>query len=269
MLKFCTVLLRQRRYIPTVLGSWTQARGAGHSKWSTIKHAKGDADAKKAIISTKVAREVTSAVKAAGPDPTTNLRLAYALDKARLYNVSKDVVENCIRRAVDGKEGAVMETVIYEGTGPGGTAFLVECLTDKRTRTAPAMRHVFSKFGGDLGVAGSVAWQFETLGCVTLSKPGGAGAAFDEDLVLATALDAGASDVEFHGEVAEVFCAPATTHAVKAALVAAGLHLKSTEITRMAKAKVEVAGSDEAVFSRLLDELEENEDVQNVYHNAA
>jgi transcriptional/translational regulatory protein YebC/TACO1 len=152
----------------------------------------------------------------------------------------QDVWEGAIRRAVEGKEGAVLETILYEGTGPAGTAFMVECLTDKRTRTGPAMRHIFTKYGGDLGATGSVAWQFQQTGVVVVDlKKQAEGSTADEDTVMMVALDAGATDVKVDEEegLAEVYCPVQATHSVKQALEAAKAHVQSSAITRFASVR--------------------------------
>jgi transcriptional/translational regulatory protein YebC/TACO1 len=211
-------------------------------------------------------------------------------DKARVANVTKDVVENAIRRAVEGKDATVLETVLYEGSSAGGISFMVECLTDKRTRTGPAMRHIFTKYGGDLGGSGSVSWQFEQRGLVVVEMrasgdAGGGGAAggsgsgaggssggssaVTEDDVMTAAIDAGAADVEFDDDegVALVDCPSQETHAVRRALEAASLRVRTAEVRWVPKTTMEVPESNDT-FARMLDALEDNDDVQNVWHNA-
>ena len=160
------------------------------------------------------------------------MRLSHALDKAKVHNVPKDVVEGALKRAVDGKDGAVLETIMYEGTGVGGTAFLVECLTDSRNRTAPALRHVFSKHGGALGTSGSTAWQFEARGRVCVEVPA-AGDGDAEEQLLEAGLEAGADDVQYDDgdTTAALMCDPASTHALRTALEEAGYAVQSAELT--------------------------------------
>jgi len=246
-------------------------RFAGHNKWSKIKKSKGLADAQKAVIYSKISKEISAAVKAGGPDPAANLRLASALDRAKLNHVTKEVIDGALKRAADSKDAHNLETVFYEGTGPGGSAFMVECLTDKRTRTGPAMRHIFTKFGGELGATGSVSWQFPLSGhlLVDLKREADGSGGVSEDSVLAAALDAGATDVQVDDEegTADVMCPPNLTHQLKVALASANVPVVSASITRFPSSQVDVSGHEDTVRA-MIEAFEDNEDVQHVFHNA-
>ena len=185
---------------------------SGHSKWSTIKHKKGAADAKRGKLFTKLSRSILVAAKEGGPDPATNMALANAIEKARSYSMPKDNIDRAIAKGSgEGTDGAMFETVVYEGYGPEGVAVLVEALTDNRNRTAADVRHLFSKHGGNLGATGAVAWQFERRGIVLVPAEG----VDEEELFLAVA-DAGADDVEQDGSVFQVSSAPEQLSAVRA-----------------------------------------------------
>ncbi len=237
---------------------------SGHSKWSSIKHKKGAADAKRGKLFSKLSRAIIVAAREGGPDPAANLALQNAVEKARSYSMPKDNIERAIARGsgADG-DAAAYETVIYEGYGPSGVAVLVEALTDNRNRTAAEVRHIFSKQDGNLGTSGAVAWLFERRGLVLVD----AGATDEDDLTLAAA-EGGADDVSLDGSTYQVVCAPEDLNAVRGAIEEAGIEVRSAESTMVPKTTVAV--EDEAAarkIVRLMDALEENDDVQDVYAN--
>ena len=237
---------------------------SGHSKWSSIKHKKGAADAKRGQLFSKLSRAIIVAAKEGGPDPAGNLALQNAIEKARSYSMPKDNIERAIARGSGADaEAASFETVVYEGYGPEGVAVLVEALTDNRNRTASEVRHAFTKHGGNLGTTGAVAWQFERRGVVLVSAAGA-----DEESVLMAAADGGADDVELDGTSFVVTSAPESLSAVRQALEAGGFAVESVELAMVPKTTVAV--SDESVARRivkLVEGLEDTEDVQDVYAN--
>jgi YebC/PmpR family DNA-binding regulatory protein len=236
---------------------------AGHSKWANIKHRKAAADAKKGKVFTRLIKEITVAAKLGGGDPNTNPRLRLAMDKAREANMTKDSVQNAIKRGSGQLDGVSYEEVRYEGYGAGGAAVMVDCLTDNRTRTVAEVRHAFTKNGGNVGSDGSVAYLFKHCGQF-LFAPG-----TSEDKVMEAAIDAGAEDVVTNedGSV-EVVCAPPDFAAVSAALAKAGLKPELAEITMKPTAEAALAGDEAARMRQLLDALENLDDVQNVYTTA-
>jgi YebC/PmpR family DNA-binding regulatory protein len=236
---------------------------AGHSKWANIKHRKAAADAKKGKVFTRLIKEITVAAKLGGGDPNTNPRLRLAMDKAREANMTKDSVQNAIKRGSGQLDGVSYEEVRYEGYGAGGAAVMVDCLTDNRTRTVAEVRHAFTKNGGNVGSDGSVAYLFKHCGQF-LFAPG-----TSEDKVMEAAIDAGAEDVVTNedGSV-EVVCAPPDFAAVSAGLAKAGLKPELAEITMKPTAEAPLAGDDAARMRQLLDALENLDDVQNVYTTA-
>ena len=236
---------------------------AGHSKWANIQHRKGRQDAKRGKLFTRVIKEITVAAKMGGPDPSANPRLRLAMDKASEANMPKDTVQRAIQRGAGGLEGANYEEIRYEGYGIGGAAVIVDCLTDNRTRTVAEVRHAFSKNGGNLGTDGSVAFQFRHCGQF-LFAPG-----TPEDRIMEIAIDAGADDVSTDAEGGvEVTCAPGDFAALKDALAKAGLKADVAEITMKPLNETSLAGDDAAKMQKLLDALENLDDVQQVYTNA-
>ncbi len=237
---------------------------SGHSKWSTIKHKKGAADAKRGKLFSKLSRAIMVAAKEGGADPASNLALQNAIEKARSYSMPKDNIERAIAKGSGADaEGSGFDTVLYEGYGPEGVAVLVEALTDNRNRTASEVRHQFAKHGGNLGTAGAVAWQFERRGIVLVPAED----ADEESLLLAVA-DAGADDVEADGSSFVITSPPEVLSAVREAVEAAGFSVESSELAMVPKATVEI--SDEATarkLMRLVEGLEESDDVQDVYAN--
>jgi len=236
---------------------------AGHSKWANIKHRKAAADAKKGKVFTRLIKEITVAAKLGGGDPNSNPRLRLALDKAREANMTKDSVQNAIKRGTGTLEGVSYEEARYEGYGPGGAAVLVDCLTDNRTRTVAEVRHAFTKNGGNLGSDGSVSYLFKHVGQFVFA-PG-----TSEDKVMETGLDAGAEDVVKNDDGSvELICAPADFPAVQAALEKAALKAEVAEVTMKAGTEAALGGAEGQRMQSLLDALENLDDVQNVYTTA-
>jgi YebC/PmpR family DNA-binding regulatory protein len=237
---------------------------SGHSKWSSIKHKKGAADAKRGKLFSKLSRAIIVAAKEGGPDPEANTTLANAIQKARDNSMPKDNIERAIARGAGATaDGETYETVTYEGYGDGGVAVFVEALTDNRNRTAAEVRHIFAKNDGNLGTSGAVAWLFERKGVVIV-----AGDSVDEDELMLVAADAGAEDVQQDGSSYEIVSAPEDFAAVRAALEAAGIAFESAELTMLPKTTVAVEDESTAKkLLRLMDALEENDDVQAVYAN--
>ena len=237
---------------------------SGHSKWSTIKHKKGAADAKRGQLFTKLSKAIIVAAKEGGGDAAANLSLQNAIEKAKSYSMPKDTIERAIARgAGTDADAAAYETIVYEGYGPDGVAVLVEALTDNRNRTASDVRHLFTKHGGNLGTTGAVAWLFERRGIVLVDAAG-----IDEDELTLAAAEGGAEDVELDGSVFEVSCAPEDLVAVRQAIEGAGIKVESAELSMVPKTTVEVAEEPSAKkLIRLIEGLEENDDVQGVYAN--
>jgi YebC/PmpR family DNA-binding regulatory protein len=236
---------------------------AGHSKWANIQHRKGRQDAKRGKLFTRLIKEITVSAKLGGGDATANPRLRLALDKASEANIPKDTLQRAIQRGAGGLDGATYEEIRYEGYGIGGAAVIVDCMTDNRTRTVAEVRHAFSKHGGNLGTDGSVAFMFRHCGQL-LYVPG-----TSEDRVMEAAIEAGAEDVLTDDEGGiEVICQPGDFHSVKAALDKAGLKAEVAEITMRAETAAPLAGEDAQTMQKLLDALENLDDVQQVYTNA-
>jgi YebC/PmpR family DNA-binding regulatory protein len=237
---------------------------SGHSKWSSIKHKKGAADAKRGKLFSKLSRAIIVAAKEGGPDPAGNLALQNAIEKARSYSMPKDNIERAIARGSGADADAdTFETVIYEGYGPSGVAVIVEALTDNRNRTASDVRHAFDKNDGNLGTSGAVAWLFERRGIVIVSADG-----VDEDELTLAAAEGGADEVSADGSIFEIVSAPESLTSVREALEAAGFTVDSAELSLLPKTTVEVADESAAKkVLRLIDQLEENDDVQEVYSN--
>lgn len=236
---------------------------AGHSKWANIKHRKAAQDAKRGKLFTKFIRELTVAAREGGSDPDSNPRLRAAIDKALSNNMTRDTVERAIKRGAGELDGQVLETIMYEGYGPGGTAVMVETMTDNRNRTVSGVRNAFSKSGGNLGTDGSVAYLFEKRGVISFDT------GCDEDTIMDAALDAGADDVVTHDDGSiDVYTTPEDFGAVKDALDAAGLEAVNAEVTMVPSTKAELDADTAPKFLRLIDNLEDHDDVQEVYHNA-
>jgi YebC/PmpR family DNA-binding regulatory protein len=237
---------------------------SGHSKWSSIKHKKGAADAKRGKLFSKLSRAIIVAAKEGGPDPAGNLALQNAIEKARSYSMPKDNIERAIARGSGAdSDAAEFETVIYEGYAPSGVAVIVEALTDNRNRTASDVRHVFAKNDGSLGGSGAVSWLFERRGVVLVPTEGS-----DEDELTLAAAEGGADDVSLDGSTYQVVSPPEVLTSVREALESAGFTVESAELTMIPKTTVEVADETTAKkVLRLIDQLEESDDVQDVYAN--
>lgn len=235
---------------------------AGHSKWANMKHRKARQDAKKNKIFTKIIRELTVAARL-NPDVSVNPRLRLAVDKALSENMTRDTIDRAIKRGAGASEGENYEELVYEGYGPNGVAVIVETMTDNHKRTVADVRHAFTKAGGSLGTNGSVAYLFTRRG-VLIFAPG-----MNEDALMEAALEAGADDVVAHDDGSfEVFTAPEQFNDVKDALLAAGLAPDSSEVTLVPSTRAEVDADHVSAFFKMLDQLEDSDDVQNVYHNA-
>ena len=236
---------------------------AGHSKWANIQHRKGRQDEKRQRIWTRVVREIMVAARTGGGDPSANPRLRLAIEKAKAANMPADTVKRNIDKATGNLEGVTYEEIRYEGYGIGGAAIIVDTMTDNRVRTVAEVRHAFSKNGGNMGTEGSVAFQFKHCGQLIFA-PG-----TSEDKVMEVALEAGAEDVVTDDEGAiEVLTAPADFEAVKNALEAAGLTADMAEVTMRAENSIDLVADEAARMQKLLDILEDLDDVQNVFHNA-
>jgi YebC/PmpR family DNA-binding regulatory protein len=236
---------------------------AGHSKWANIKHKKAAADAKRGKVWTRLIKEIQVAARMGGGDPDTNPRLRLAMDKATDANMPKDNIKRAIERGTGGADGANYEEIRYEGYGIGGAAVIIDTMTDNRTRTVAEVRHAFSKYGGNMGVEGSVAFLFTSVGQF-LFAPG-----TSEDALMEAALEAGADDVTTNDDGSiEVLCDPDAYSDVKSALEAAGFKAELAEITMKAANDIALLGDDGVRMQKLLDVIEDLDDVQNVYTNA-
>ena len=235
---------------------------SGHSKWSTIKHKKGAADAKRGQLFSKLARAIMVAAKEGGPDPAANNALAAAVEKARSYSMPKDNIDRAIERGAGKEGGASFEAILYEGYGPSGVAVIVEVLTDNKNRSAAEVRNIFTKHNGSLGGPGSVAWIFERRGSLTVDA-----GRFTEDDVMEAAIEGGADDVTLEGDTIQIVTEPAALSAVREALDAAGIECDAVELTMMPKNTVKLDEADARKTLRLIDALESSDDVQEVYAN--
>jgi len=234
---------------------------SGHNKWSTIKHKKGAADAKRGKIFTKLIKEISVAAKLGGGDPNGNPRLRTAVDKAKAENMPKDNIDRAIKKGTGGMEGVTYEEIVYEGYGPGGAAVLVEVLTDNRNRSVSDIRSIFTKNNGNMGEAGCVSWMFSKKGLIVYDK------SVDFDQLFEAAIEAGADDVTEQDEQIEVTTEPATFIEVREALGAKGFKMANAEITMIPQTQVVLDGKQAESMLRLMDKLEDNDDVQNVYAN--
>lgn len=236
---------------------------SGHSKWATIKRKKGANDAIRGAMTTKISREITIAVKMGGADPTGNMRLKLALSKAKANNVTKDNINRAIQKGLGASDTSNYEEINYEGYGPGGVAILLDILTDNRNRTAADVRHIFSKHGGNLGEKGSVAWMFKKKAVFVVDKEN----FDDEDTLMEIVMDAGAEDFDSDDETFEITAAPEDFDAIEKVLGEKGIETASAEITQVPDTTVKLSGADAEKMQKLLDALDENDDVQNVYGN--
>ncbi|MFO7576962.1 MAG: YebC/PmpR family DNA-binding transcriptional regulator [Pelovirga sp.] len=234
---------------------------AGHSKWANIKHRKGAQDAKRGKIFTKLIKEITVAARIGGADLESNARLRLAVDKAKQANMPKDNIDRAIKKGTGDLDGVTYEEGTFEGYGPGGVAVIVEFMTDNRTRTVAEVRHAFNKYGGSLGVSGSVAFLFDRKGQIIFDG------AQDFDSIFEAALEAGAEDVKEEGGVIEVVVNPTDYEVVRNALTARGLKYESAEVTLIPQTMAPVSGSQADSLMKMIDVLEDNDDVQNIHAN--
>jgi len=234
---------------------------AGHSKWANIKHRKGAQDAKRGKIFTKLIKEITIAAKIGGGDPSANPRLRQAIDKAKGENMPKDTIDRAIKKGTGDLEGVNYEEGIFEGYGPGGVAVIVEFMTDNRTRTVADVRHIFTKHNGSLGVSGSVSFLFDRKGLISFSPEQ------DFDTIFEAALEAGAEDVKDEGDAFEVITDPTAFIEVREAIAAKELRWETAEITMIPQTMVSLEGKQAEQMLKMMDKLEDNDDVQNVYAN--
>lgn len=235
---------------------------SGHSKWASIKHKKGAADAKKGALYTKIIKEITMAARNGGGSPDMNPALRTAMAKAKEANMPSDNVKNAIKRGTGEIPGVIYETINYEAYGPGGVAIMIQTLTDNKNRTTAEVRNILSKKGGNMAGAGSVAWMFNMKGYIVVDKSAAA-----EDVLMDAALEAGAEDIKTQEKVYEVFSAPADFEKVKQALQEKGINFQSAEVTMIPTSTVKVAGSEAKQVLGLVEAMEEQDDVQEVYAN--
>ncbi|MCK4623288.1 MAG: YebC/PmpR family DNA-binding transcriptional regulator [Desulfuromonadales bacterium] len=234
---------------------------AGHSKWANIKHRKGAQDARRGKIFTKLIKEITVAARIGGGDLETNARLRLAIDKAKQANMPKDNIDRGIKKGTGDLDGVAYEEGIFEGYGPGGVAMIVEFMTDNRTRTVAEVRHAFNKYGGSLGVSGSVAFMFDRKGQIIFDEGN------DFETIFEAALEAGAEDVKEDGVIIEVITDPADFETVKNTLAEQGLKYQSAEVTMIPQSMNPVEGKQAESLMKMIDVLEDNDDVQNVHAN--
>ena len=235
---------------------------SGHSKWATIKHKKGKTDAKRGKLFSKLSRAITVAAREGGIDPNMNISLANAIEKAKAESMPKDNIERAIQRGGGGADGETYEHILYEGYGPAGVAIIVEVLTDNKNRSAAEVRNIFSKHGGQLAQPGAVAWVFERRGSIMVD-----GSKFAEDDVMTAAIEAGAEDVVQDGDQFEVLTQPADFTAVRDAIVAAGIEFEQAELTMIPKNTVKLEENDARKTMKIVDALEDSDDVQEVFAN--
>lgn len=237
---------------------------SGHSKWSTIKHKKGKADAQRGKMFTKLARYLTVAAREGGPDPEYNTNLKTAIEKAKAENMPNDNIERAIKKGSGDLEGANYEEITYEGYGPAGVAVFVECLTDNRNRTASDVRHAFDKFGGNLGSTGCVSWMFDRKGLLIVDR----NEEMDEEELMLQAIEAGAEDFNAEEEYFEIITAPENYDQVKEVLTGSGYNFSTSEITFIPQNETKLEEEkDIKNMTKLIDALEDSDDVQQVYHN--
>ncbi|MDK2805721.1 MAG: hypothetical protein PWQ94_885 [Thermoanaerobacterium sp.] len=235
---------------------------SGHSKWANIKHKKEKMDAQKGKIFTKLTKDIIMAAKEGG-DPETNSKLRDAIEKAKANNLPNDNIQRAIKKGTGELSGGNLEEVVYEGYGPGGSAIIVEALTDNKNRTAGDVRHIFDRSGGSLGSSGCVAWMFDKKGLITIEKSEN----IDEDELAMLVIDAGADDFSSDGDEYEILTEPSNFQEVKDAIKNAGYEISSAEITMIPQNTVKLSDSDYEKFEKFIEKLEENDDVQEIYHN--
>ncbi|MFP4572210.1 MAG: YebC/PmpR family DNA-binding transcriptional regulator [Desulfobacterales bacterium] len=236
---------------------------AGHSKWANIKHKKGAEDARRGKIFTKIVKEIIVAARLGGGDPDANPRLRTVLEKAKQNNLPKDNIERAIKKGTGDLEGVNYEETVYEGYGPGGAAVYVESLSDNKNRTVADVRHIFSKHGGSLGENGCVSWMFDKKGWIPVNKNDA-----DEETLMEVALEAGAEDIRDEEEVFEIITPPEAFEDVKAALGEAEIPFDDAEVTMLPQTTVSLAGTDAEKMLKLMNALDDNDDVQRVHTNA-
>jgi len=235
---------------------------SGHSKWATIKHKKGAADAKRGRIFTRLIKEITIAARMSGGDIDSNPRLRTAVSAAKAQNMPADNITRAVKKGTGELEGVSYEEINFEGYGPGGVAVIVETLTDSRNRTVAEVRHTFSRFNGNLGEQGCVSWMFEKKGIILFSKESA-----EEDALMEAALDAGAEDINDEGSMWEVVTRAGQLEAVKEALVKKGFKPESAEVSMVPQSTVQLAGKDASTMLKLMDAIEDLDDTQHVYAN--
>lgn len=236
---------------------------SGHSKWSTIKHKKGAADAKRGKIFSKLIKEITVAARMGGADPEANSRLRHALINARTQNMPKDTYERAVKKGAGDLDGVNYEEIVYEGYGPGGVAVLVECMTDNRNRTIAEVRHAFGKAGGNVGTSGCVAWMFDKKGLITVNKKDAT-----EETLMDVALEAGAEDIKDEGDTFDIIMSPSDFDTVKEAIDAANIKFEAAEITMIPQTLTELKGAEAEQMIKFMDVLDDLDDVQKFYSNA-
>ncbi len=236
---------------------------AGHSKWAQIKRQKGVTDAKRGALFTKLSREITNAARNGGPDPAMNFRLRLAIQRAKASNMPNDNIDRAIAKASGGSGTDQVDEVMYEGYGPGGTAILISAMTDNRNRTVADVRHQFNRAGGSMGEAGSVAWQFDPRGLISIPVDG-----HDPDEIALQAIDAGADDVQVEDDTIEVKTEPAALEGVRNALEQQGLNVENSDFAMVPKTTISLEPKAAMQTLKLLDALEDMEDVLRVYSNA-
>jgi YebC/PmpR family DNA-binding regulatory protein len=235
---------------------------SGHSKWATIKHKKGAADAKRGKVFTRLIKEITIAAKGAGGDPDGNPRLRTAIAAAKAENMPADNIKRAIQRGTGELEGVNYDEITYEGYGPGGVAIIVDVLTDNKNRAVSEVRHAFSKNGGNMGAEGAVAWMFAKKGVISIAKDSA-----NEDKLMEIVLESGAEDLNDEGEYWEILCDPKDFEAVTEALKAAKIKTVTAEVTKIASTYTKLEGAQAAAMMRLLETIEDLDDTQNVYSN--
>ena len=236
---------------------------SGHSKWHTIKHKKGATDAKRGKIFTKMIKEITVAARTGGSgDVDSNARLRKVVNDAKAVNMPNDTIDRAVKRGTGQLDGVAYDEITYEGYGVGGVAVLVETMTDNRNRTVAELRHIFSKNGGNLGEAGSVAWMFDKKGYIVVDK-----AAKSEDELFEIAIEAGADDMQDEGDIYEIFTPPDSFEAVTEALKSAGIEPQAAEISMIPQNYIALTGGDAATMLKLYEAIDDNDDVQKVYAN--
>ncbi len=235
---------------------------SGHSKWSTIKRKKGAADAKRGKIFTRLIKEIQIAAREGGGDETSNTRLRTAISAAKVANMPADNIKKAVQRGTGELPGVHYDEVSYEGYGPGGVGILVECLTDNKQRTVAEVRHLFAKFNGSLAENGAVSWQFEEKGVITIT-----GAGVDEDTMMEHVLESGAEDMSSEDDTYEIYTLPSDLHAVQEYFKSKAIEFESAEISKVPKNTIKVEGKDARTFMKLMDALDDSDDVQKVWAN--